>query len=186
MRPNENTDKENQEILDTRETTDPTELSKVHADKILQNFNMLAPAKFIRTEKIVNLIKESKKVVIDENEDFIVDGAATGINVPIFLYDLQQPTKKINNLDYFKILEALNIKEDLVINRNAKIAIRKRTHRVTKQKKKKKKNFAPKRIKHKETSQLLTEETSDVGSGFETSKEDRTQQEERDWESFDE
>ena len=43
MRPNENTDKENQEILDTRETTDPTELSKVHADKILLNLNMLAP-----------------------------------------------------------------------------------------------------------------------------------------------
>ena len=63
MRPNENTDKENQEILDTRETTDPTELSKVHADKILQNLNMLAPAKFTRTEKIVNLIKESKKLL---------------------------------------------------------------------------------------------------------------------------
>ena len=138
MRPNENNDKENQEILDTRETTDPTELSKVHADKILQTLNMLAPPKFTRTEKIVNLIKESKNVVIDEKENFIVDGTATGINVPIFLYDLQQPTKKINNPDYFKILEALNIKEDLVINNNAKIAIRKRTHRVTKQKKQKK------------------------------------------------
>ena len=62
MRSNENTDKENQEILDTRETTDPTELSKVHADKILQNLNMPAPAKNTRTEKIVNLIKESKKL----------------------------------------------------------------------------------------------------------------------------
>ena len=143
MRPNENTEKENQEIMDTRETTDPTELSKVHADKILQNLNMLASAKFTRTEKIVNLIKESKKVVIDENENFIVDGTATGINVPIFLYDLQQPTKKINNPDYFKILEALNIKEDLVINSNAKTAIRKRTQRVTKQKKKK--NFCAKK-----------------------------------------
>ena len=37
MRPNKNTDKENQEILDTRETTDPTELSKVHADKNSSN-----------------------------------------------------------------------------------------------------------------------------------------------------
>ena len=66
-----------------------------------------------------------------------------------------------------------------------KIAIRKRTHRVTKQTKKKR-TFAPKRIKHKETGQLLTEESSDAGSGFETSKEDRTQQEEKDWESLDE
>ena len=98
---------------------------------------------------------------------------------------MQQPTKKINNPDYFKILEALNIKVDLVINSNGKIAIKKRTHRVTKQKKKKK-TFAPKRVKHKETSQLLTEETSDAGSGFGISNEDRTEQEEKDWESFDE
>ena len=58
IRPNKNTDKENQENLDTRETTDPTELSKVHADKTLQNLNMLAPAKYTRTEKKVNLTKE--------------------------------------------------------------------------------------------------------------------------------
>ena len=146
---------------------------------------MLAPAKYTRTEKVVNLIKESKKVDIDGNENFIVDGTATGINVPISLYDLQQPNKKINNPDYFKILEALIIKEDLVVNSNAKIAILKRTQGFTKQKNKKK-TFAPKRIKHKETSQLLTEESSDAGSGFETSKEDRTQQEEKDWESFNE
>ena len=148
MRSNLNNGKENQEILDTRETTDPTELSKVHADKILQNLNMVAPPKFTRTEKIVNVIKESKNVVIDEKDNFIVDGTATGINVPIFLYDLQQPTKKRINPDFFKIIEALNIKEDLVINSNAKIAIRKRTQRVTKQKNKKK-TFAPKRIKLK-------------------------------------
>ena len=107
-------------------------MSKVKADKILQNLNVLAPAKFTRTEKIVNIIKESKKV-IDENENFIVEGTATGINVPIFLYDLQQPSKKLSNPDYFKILEVLNIKEDLVINRNAKIAIRKRTAKPKKE-----------------------------------------------------
>ena len=57
---------------------------------------------------------------------------------PFFSMICSSQLKKINNQDYFKILEALNIKEDLVINSNAKIAIRKRTHRVTKQKKKKK------------------------------------------------
>ena len=66
MRKSESTDKENQEILDTREATDPTELSKLYADKILRNLSMLVPAKFTRTESIVNLIKESKKVVINE------------------------------------------------------------------------------------------------------------------------
>ena len=163
----------------------PLSCQKKTANKILQNLNVLALAKITRTEKIVSLIKESKIVSIDENENFIVDGTATGINVPIFLYDLQQTTKKLSNPDYFKILEVLNIKEDLVINRNAKIAIRKRTQRTAKTKRKRK-TISPKGIKHKETSQLLTEESSDAGSGFETSKEDRTQQEEKDWESFDE
>ena len=106
------------------------------------------------------------------------------MNVRIFLYDLQQPTKKLSNPYYFKILEVLNIKEDLVVNRNAKIAIRKRTQK-TAQPKKKRKTISPKGIKHKETSQLLTEKSSDAGIGFETSKEDRTQ-EEKNWESFDE
>ena len=63
IRPNENTNKEYQEILDTRETIDPTELSKVKADKILQNLNVLAPAKFTRTEKIVSLIEETQKLL---------------------------------------------------------------------------------------------------------------------------
>ena len=134
---NENTNKEFQDILDRRETTDPNELSKVHADKIFQNLNMLAPPKLISTEKKFNLIKESKNLFIGENENFIVDGTAKGINVPIFLYDLQQLTKTLSNPDFFKILEALNIKEDLVINSNAKIAIWKRTQRVTKQKRRK-------------------------------------------------
>ena len=58
IRPNENTNKEYQEILDTKETIDPTELSKKTANKILQNINVLAPAKFTRTEKIVSLNKE--------------------------------------------------------------------------------------------------------------------------------
>ena len=48
MRPKVNTDKENQEILDTRETTYLTELSELQADKVLQYLNMLAPSKFTR------------------------------------------------------------------------------------------------------------------------------------------
>ena len=118
-------------------------------------------------------------------KNFIVDRTAAGINIPNFRYDLQQPTKKLNNPGYFEILEVLNVKEDLVINKNAKIAIRKRTQRTAKPKKKRK-TISPKGIKHKETSQLFTEESSDAGRDFETSKEDRTQQEEKDRESFSE
>ena len=34
------------------------------------------------------------------------------LKIPVFLYDLQQPTKKLSNPDYFKDLEASNKKED--------------------------------------------------------------------------
>ena len=111
MRPNENTKTEDQENLDTRETTDPTELTKTISNKFLQNLNVLAPAKFTRTEKTVSLIKELKNVVIDDG-NFIDDGTAQGINAPILLYNLQQPTEKPNSPDDFSILDVLNIKED--------------------------------------------------------------------------
>ena len=88
---------------------------------------------------------------------------------------MQQPTKKLSNPDYFQVLE--NIKEDWVINSNAKIAIRKRTKRIAKGQKVG--NISPKGIKQKETSQLLTEESSDAGSGFENSKENRSREEEK-------
>ena len=51
-------------------------------------------------------------------------------------------------------------------------------------KKKEKENKFAKKIEHEEISQLLTEESSDAGSGFETCKEEKTQQEEKNWESF--
>ena len=51
---------------------------------------------------------------------------------------MQQPTKKLNNPDYFRILEALNIKEDLVVHSNAEIAIWNGTQSVLKQKRKRK------------------------------------------------
>ena len=53
-----------------------------------------------------------------------------------------------SNPDYFKILEVLKIKEDLVINWNAKISIPKRTQRDARPKTKKK-TISPKGIKHK-------------------------------------
>ena len=62
-----------------------------------------------------------------------------------------QPKK---NSDYLKILEALNITENLVINSNPKTAIRKKTHRVTVQKKKRK-TFAQKKSSTKKPANYL-------------------------------
>ena len=44
--------------------------------------------------------------VIDKNENFIVDGTATGIIVPIFHYDLHQ-LKKLSNPNYFRTLDSI-------------------------------------------------------------------------------
>ena len=65
-----------------------------------------------------------------------------------------------------------------MINSNAKISTRKRTRRFAKQTKK---TISPKRVKDKESSHLLTETFSDGGSIFETSKEDKTREEEENW-----
>ena len=80
---------------------------------------------------------------MDENEIFIVDESATGINVPKFLFDLQQPTKKLRNPDYFRIFVVLIIKEVLVINIKNKIAILKELKELPN--KKQKKTIPPKK-----------------------------------------
>ena len=49
-----------------------------------------------------------------------VDKVPPGLKAAIFLYDIQQPTKKLHNLAIINILTALNLKENLVITRNAK------------------------------------------------------------------
>ena len=52
-----------------------------------------------------------------------VDKVPTRIKAAVFLYDIQQPTKKIHNPAFIIILIALNLNEKLVINRNAKHAV---------------------------------------------------------------
>ena len=52
-----------------------------------------------------------------------VDKIPTGVKAVIFLYDIQQPTKKLHNPAFINILTALNLNENLVINRNAKHAV---------------------------------------------------------------
>ena len=56
--------------------------------KIDKNCNILVPAKFTRAKKIVDLIKASKEVVIEENENSIVNGTAIRMKVPNFLFSL--------------------------------------------------------------------------------------------------
>ena len=49
-----------------------------------------------------------------------------GLQAAVFLYDIQQPTKKFPNPEFIIILTALNLNEKLVINQNAKQAFSQR------------------------------------------------------------
>ena len=52
-----------------------------------------------------------------------VDKVPTGLKAAVLLCDIQQPTKKLHNPAFINILTALNLNENLVINRNAKHAV---------------------------------------------------------------
>ena len=58
-----------------------------------------------------------------DNEVTYVDKVPTRLKAAVFLYNIQQPTKKLHNPAFIIILAALNLNEKLVINRNAKHAV---------------------------------------------------------------
>ena len=62
MRPNENIGGENQEILDTRESTDPTELSELHADKFFGKKFIEVPKKKEKENFCAKKKSSTKKV----------------------------------------------------------------------------------------------------------------------------
>ena len=82
-------------------------------------------SKYLNCDFIVNLIKNSNRVLIGEDEKLLIDNSPTDIKAFAFLYNLKQPTKKIHSPDYFELLKVLQIKEEQVINSNAKTLIRK-------------------------------------------------------------
>ena len=137
---------------------------------------MLAQAKFNRTKKIVNLIKESQELIIDKNKNFIVDGTTTVIKVTILIHNLQQSVEIWpSNPLCFATLEALK-QEDMVTNSKAENVFRKRNQRVA-NKRNKRQLFHLKESGRKEPASYS--QWSLQMPGFETSSEHRTQQEEQ-------
>ena len=96
---------------------------------------------------------------------------------------MQQPTKKLQNSEFFKILEALNLKEDLVINSNAKAATRKGNQKSSGKGKKTKSKTKPiKKISKNQPitcSDLLTEDSEGLTEWFGTPTGDKTQESEK-------
>ena len=73
-----------------------------------------------RSKIILDLINQSEAVTIESNDVLHVNKETLGIRASTFLYNLQQPTKKIDIEKYSKILFALNISPHLVANTHAK------------------------------------------------------------------
>ena len=115
------------------------------------------------------------------------------MSASVLLYNLQQPIKKLDDDDYFKLLNILSVNESLVVNSDAKTAIRKNIgkfsrKRVTPQKQSKtqskaqtNKRYTPEKIEQ-DSDNIFT----DGKEGFETTKEDSETEEEKSWDSFSE
>ena len=102
------------------------------------------------------------------------------------LYNLQQPNKKLDDNDYFKLLNILSVNENLVKNSDAKTAMRKNNgtysrKRVTPQKQLKTQSKAQtnKRYTPEKLEQNSDNIFTDGKEGFETTKEDSETEERR-------
>ena len=101
-------------------TTEETKTNKNQTESILKQIEILDPNKFKRANGLLTLIEKSDRIKITENDFIQIDDNTTNVKVSEFLFNLQQPTKKINTGIYGPILKAINATEDLVINSQGK------------------------------------------------------------------
>ena len=200
LRPTKQNEEEISEVKHKENPETETERKQQRANNVLKSLLVLSSSKYKRCEKIIDFIKKSDNVFIDNNQTLNLDGTPTSVSVVSFLYNLQQPTKKLSNSDYYKLLEALKLTGEEVINSNAKAAIRKNYPKPVSRPRRKNKKTAKSadNAKRKRTSSkpfatastsLRTEESdkiSDGKEGFQAPVEKRRQEEKREWESYDE
>ena len=89
-------------------------------DTILLELEFMNKNQIKRSKIILDLITQSETVTIESNDVIHVNKKTLGIKASTFLYNPQQPTKKIDFAKYSKILFALNISPHLVANTHAK------------------------------------------------------------------
>lgn len=89
-------------------------------ENILNSLSVLSKPKLQKTEKILDLILQSDQLTFDQKNNLMVDEKPTDTNIQQFLYNLQQPNKKIDKANYNLILSALDIKPNLIGNTYAK------------------------------------------------------------------
>ena len=90
-------------------------------DSIMLKLKLVDENKTIRTAIILNKIFNSNSVSISEETNILhINDEPQRVDVTSFLYNLQQPTKKIDLSKSSKILSELDILADLVYNTRAK------------------------------------------------------------------
>ena len=89
-------------------------------DSILLELDFMNKNQIKRSKIILDLINQSESVTVESNDVLHVNTERLGIKASTFLYNLQQPTKKIDIEKYSKILIAPNISPHLVANTHAK------------------------------------------------------------------
>ena len=89
-------------------------------DSILLELDFMNKNQIKKSKIILDLINQSETVTVESNDVLHVNKERLGIKASTFLYNLQQPTKKIDIEKYSKILIALNISPHLVANTHAK------------------------------------------------------------------
>ena len=111
--------------------------SNRRADQVLKTLSsLLSHSKYLKCDYIVDLIKMSNRVLIGEDEKLLIYNSPNDINAFAFVYNLQQPTKKIESPVYFDLLKVLQIKKEQEINSNANTSIRKKFYKNRNKKKK--------------------------------------------------
>ena len=93
-------------------------------ERILLQLQLMDEHKLKRAKKSLEAIKKSERVKINkDNEEIYVDKVPTGLKASVFLYDIQQQTKKLYNPAFILILRSLKLDERLVMNQYAKVAV---------------------------------------------------------------
>ena len=90
-------------------------------ESIMKNVKLKEAHKIKRAEIVLDFILQSNQITIGEESQLIyIDNKPTDVQISSFLYDLQQPTKKIDQEAYSRILLVLRLEPDLVSNTYAK------------------------------------------------------------------
>ena len=89
-------------------------------DSVMIQLEFVNKNQIKRSKIILDLTTQSETVTIESNDVIHFNKETLGLKASIFLYNLQQPTKKIDIEKCSKILIALNISPHLVANTYAK------------------------------------------------------------------